>query len=305
VATQRGSGLHATRLGVLAVVTPVVGWSFANTIAKIIHAPALTFVFWRLWLGVGAMLLVLLVMRRRLSWPIVRAAWPGGVLFGLNLVFFFSAIKQTKVVDVLVIGALQPALTLLVAGRLFGERIRPVEAVCIGVSVAGVVLLVVGSSGTPAWSLRGDLLAVASLLVWTTYFLLSKRVRERVATVEYMTTVTLVAAVMVTPYALASGQRITSLRATDWLWLALFVVGAQGGHLMLAWAHPQVDVTLSSLLILGEPPFSAVAALVVLGESLTVLEIVGGLVAIAAVGVVARRATVAAQPIDAAEGLSP
>ncbi len=300
-----GSGLRATRIGVLAVVTPVIGWSFANTIAKIVHVPALTFVFWRLWLGTAGMLLVLVVMRRRLNWSILRAAWPGGVLFGLNVAFFFSAIKQTKVVDVLVIGALQPALTLLVAGRMFGERIRPIEALCIGASVAGVVLLVVGSSGTPAWSLRGDLFAVASLLVWTTYFLVSKRVRQRVNTVEYMTTVTLVAAVMVTPVAVASGQSLTALRATDWRWLILFVVGAQGGHLMLAWAHPQVDVTLSSLLILGEPPFSAVAALVVLGESLTVLEIVGGLVAIAAVGVVASRATVGPQALDAAEALPP
>ena len=51
-------------------------------------------------------------------------------------------------------------------------------------SVAGVVVFVLASSGTPAWSLRGDLLAVASLLVWTAYFLVSKRVRQRVGTVE-------------------------------------------------------------------------------------------------------------------------
>jgi drug/metabolite transporter (DMT)-like permease len=287
------------------VITPVVGWSFANTIVKIAQVPALTFAFYRLWLGAAVMVAVLAVTRRRLTWAIVRAAGPGGVLFALNIVFFFSAIKQTKVADVLVIGALQPALTLLVAGRLFGEHVTRRELVWVAVSVAGVVEFVLASSGTPAWSLRGDLLAVASLLVWTAYFLLSKRVRQRVPTVEYMATVTVVAALVVTPIEIGSGQSLTAFRATDWLWLLLFVAGAQGGHLMLAWAHSQVDVTLSALLILGEPPVSSVAALVVLGEPLTLLEIVGGLVAIAAVGVVAKRATVAAQSLDGAEAAPP
>src|SRR5436190_19379247 len=293
MATTRATrpGLHATRLGVLAVIIPVIGWSFANTIVRIVHVGALTFAFYRLWMGALAMVVILLAIRRRLTWPMVRAAAPGGVLFALNIVFFFSAIRQTKLADVLVIGALQPALTLLVAGRLFGQRATRRDMLWIGVSVAGVVAFVVASSGTPAWSLRGDLLAVASLLVWTAYFLVSKRVRQRVATIEYMTTVTLVAAVVVTPIAAASGQSFTAMRIEDWLWLGLFVVAAQGGHLLLAWAHPQVDVTLSSLLILGEPPISAVAAWLVLGQPLTGPEIVRGLVAVVAVGMAASRAT--------------
>src|SRR5437667_79246 len=104
----------------------------------------------------------------------------------------------------------------LVAGRLFGERVTRRELLWVAVSVAGVVVFVLASSGTPAWSLRGDLLAVASLLVWTAYFLVSKRVRQRVGTVEYMTTVTLVAALVATPIAVASGQSFTGFRATDW-----------------------------------------------------------------------------------------
>jgi len=244
------------------------------------------------------MVVLLAATRRRLSWAAIRSAGPGGVLFALNIVFFFAAIKQTKVADVLVIGALQPALTLLVAGRLFGERVTRRELLWVAVSVAGVVVFVLASSGTPAWSLRGDLLAVASLLVWTAYFLISQRVRQRVGTLEYMTTVTLVAALVVTPITVASGQSFTIFRAADWLWLLLFVAGAQGGHLVLAWAHPRVDVTLSSLLMLGEPPVSAVAALVVLGQSVTALEIAGGMVAILAVGMVASRATVAAESLD-------
>src|SRR5439155_26864399 len=138
------------------------------------------------------------------------------------------------VADVLTISALQPALTLLVAGRLFGESVTRREVSLTAVSIAGVVLVTVGASGTPVWSLRGDLLAVAALLCWTAYFLISKRVRGRVPALEYMTAVTFTAALLVTPVVLLSGSPLGAVHPHDWLWLALFVVGGSGGHLLVA-----------------------------------------------------------------------
>jgi len=299
VTSPAPAGVRASRLGLLAVLTAILGWSFMNTIPKITHIPAVTFAFYRLWLGAAAMVVTLAAARRRLTWPVLRASVPAGVLFGLNVTLFLSALKATSVADVLVIGALQPALIQLVAGPLFGERVTRFEVSWTAVSVAGVVAVVIGSSGTPVWGLRGDLLAVGSLLMFTTYFLLSKHARTTVPAIEYMTAVTITAAVVVTPVAMLSGQSLAGLRAADWLWLLLFVTGAQGGHILLAWAHPQVDVSVSSLFILAEPIVSSVAALVVLGEPLTGLEIAGGLVAVAAVGVIVRRAAQTAR----AEGL--
>jgi drug/metabolite transporter (DMT)-like permease len=299
---EHARGLRATPLGIAAVAIPVVGWSFANTIVKLTPIPVLEFTFWRLWMGAALMLLATAVARRRLTWAIVRASAPAGVLFGANLLLFFEALRRTGVADVLLIAALQPALVLVVAGRMFGEHASRRDIGWTLVSVAGVGVSVVGSSSNAVWSLQGDLLAVASLLVWTAYFLLSKRVRQDVQAIEYMTTVTVVAAVVVTPVAIGAGQGLGDLRAVDWLWLTLFVAAAQGGHLLLAWAHSQVDVSVSSLVILGEPVVSAVAALVVLGEPLTVLQVAGGLIAVLAVaGVVWRAARALAGDRDVAE----
>ena len=288
--TPARPGLQATRLGLLAVAVPVVGWSFANTIVKLTPIPVLEFTFWRLWMGAAMMLAVSAIARRRLTWRIVRASAPAGVLFGVNLVVFFTALRRTGVADVLLIQALQPALVLTVAGRLFGEVVTRREIGWTAVSVAGVALSILGSSSTAAWSLEGDVLALLALLVWTGYFLLSKRVRQEVAAIEYMTTVALVATVVVTPVAIGAGTPLGDLRVVDWLWLSLFVAAAQGGHILLAWAHSQVDVSVSSLMILAEPVIAAVAALVVLGEPLAWLQVTGGLVAVAAVGVVVRQA---------------
>jgi drug/metabolite transporter (DMT)-like permease len=291
MATATRPGVKATPLGVAAVLSVITTFSVLNVIVKIVHIPAVTFAFYRLWLGAGVMVLMALVTRRRLTWEKVRASAPGGLLCGFNILLFFLAIRATAITDVLIIAALQPALTLMVAGPLFGERVTRYEVGWTLVSLAGVLLVTVGQSGTPVWSLGGDLLAVGALVVWTVYFLVSKRVRQDVPAVEYMTTVTLVAAVVITPVALLSGQPLGGIRIQDWLWLGLFLVGAQGGHVLLAWAHAHVDVSVSSLLILAEPVVSATAALVFLGEPITALAILGGVVGLVAVAAIVRRAT--------------
>jgi drug/metabolite transporter (DMT)-like permease len=297
--------VRSTPIGAAAIIAAVLGWSFATIVVKIVHVPAITFAFYRLWISVGMMLVALVAARRRLTWAQVRASAPGGLLFGLNIVFFFSAIQRTNVADVLVIAALQPALTLMVAGPLFGERITRFEVGWTLVSVAGVALVVVGSSGTPTWSLGGDLLATASMIAWTYFFLVSKRVRSTVPALEYLAAVTVIGAVVVTPLALLSGQSLRIVRTADWLWLGIFLVGAQGGHLLLAWAHAQVDVSVSSLLILGEPIIAAVAALVILGEPITGLEVVGGVLVVAALAAIVRRATTTGRAVVEFEPVAP
>lgn len=288
---ERRPGLHATPLGLAAVAIPVIGWSFANTIVKLTEIPVVEFTFYRLWLGSAAMVVLSLAKRRRLSWRIVRRSAPAGVLFALNLVLFFEAIRHTGVADVLLIAALQPALVLVVAGRWFGEHPSRRDVTWALVSVGCVALSILGSSENAVWSLEGDLLAVGALFVFTAYFLLSKHLREDIQAIEFMTTVTLVAAVVITPVAFATGDGFGGFEANDWVLLGLFVITAQAGHLMVAWAHSKVDVTVSSLVILGEPVFSAIAALILLGEPVTVLQVAGGLLAVGAVGSIVVRAT--------------
>jgi drug/metabolite transporter (DMT)-like permease len=224
---------------------------------------------------------------------------PGGVLLGVEIAFFFSAIKHTSIADVAVISALQPAIVLLVAGRLFGERVTRRDVALAVVSLVGVVVVVAGSAGSPVWSLYGDLLAAGSLLTWTAYFLVSKHTRASVPTLEYMTVVFITAAFVVTPLAIATGEPLGGLHAKDWFFLLLFVLGASGGHLLLAWAHSSVDVSVSSLLMLALPVLSAVAALLILGESLTLLTVAGGAMVLASLAaIVTKAARMGAEEIE-------
>jgi drug/metabolite transporter (DMT)-like permease len=278
-----------SRLGAAAVLSAVLIWGFTNTLIKLSPLEPLTFAVHRLWLGSLILLAVLHVSGRRLSWPTIRSSAPGGALLGIEIAFFFSAIKHTSIADVAVISALQPALVLLVAGRLFGET---------GVSLLGVALVTLGSAGTPAWSLRGDLLAAGSLLAWTSYFLVSKRARASVPALDYMAVVFVAATMVVTPLAIATGQPLGGLRAADLMMLLLFVGGASAGHLLLAWAHSSVDVSASSLMMLAQPVVSAAAAWLILGEPVTALTAAGGVIVLGSLAAIVARSASAIERDD-------
>jgi drug/metabolite transporter (DMT)-like permease len=110
----------------------------------------------------------------------------------------------------------------------------------------------------------------------------------------------LVAALVATPIVLLSGESLGGVHGDSRVWLALFVlVPGAGGHLLINWAHRFVDVTISSVIVVGLPVVAALLALVFLDEPLGPLEILGGVVVVACVAAIASRPrlTVAEDPL--------
>ena len=114
------------RAALAAIAGAVVVWSLSNVAIKATSVTGLVASFWRLWIAVPVLwggVLATPAARTELDAGFRRASLLGGVLFGLHQILFFSALKLTSVATVSMVGALQPALVLLVAGPLFGERI--------------------------------------------------------------------------------------------------------------------------------------------------------------------------------------
>ena len=122
-------------------------------------------------------------------------AWLGGIFLAGDMAMFFCAVKLTSVVDVTVIGAVQPAFVLVARGPLFGERMGRWDVIWILVAMAGVSAAVVGPGVISHHELSGDLLAVGSMLSWSAYWLVSKHARSTENALEYTAVVTIVAAI--------------------------------------------------------------------------------------------------------------
>ncbi len=256
---------------------------------KLATTAALPLTFYRLVVGSVILLVALLVSRRRVNWRALLVAVPSGLLLCGDMACFFSAVKLTSVANATIIGALQPAIVMLAAGPLFGERSRRADVAWTALAVAGVCGVVIGSKSGATGHVAGDLLAVASLLFWSAYFLVSKRARRDLGALEYTFGVTLVAAVAMVPIVAVSGQHFGGIRAGDWVWISLLAVIPGSGHLLMNWAHRIVDVSVSSVIGAGNPVFAVTAAWLVLHQSLRPIEIAGVVLALAGFCAVAGR----------------
>ena len=239
-------------LGLVAVLTASVFWSFGGVLGKATGAGGVVLSFWRMWTATLVMLGVCSVMRRMPSRADVRAAAPLGTLFGLNIC------------------ALTPVVALPVATIWMGERLTTVKAACALVAVGGVIVAVLAApspTGADANDAIGYLWAVVSLLVWVAYLLISKRVRDRVETVRFMFVMSFVGAVTVSVLVIATAADLGRVHGVGWLWMVLLALGpGLMGHGLIAWAQPRVDSSVSTLLIQAEPVGASIAAWVFLGE---------------------------------------
>jgi drug/metabolite transporter (DMT)-like permease len=307
-ATWPGGGsraLSGTVQGLGASAVATFAWGLSGIFVVLTTQPALVAALERLWLGVPLIAVLLIASRRRLYWPVLWRSLPGGVLLCGDIALFFSAVKLTSIADATIIGALQPVLVLFIAKPLFHEKVSLADTAWTALAIGGMAAVILGSSGAMArHGAIGDLLAAGSVCCWTGYWLVSKRARmssrkdssgapspaSAVGSIEYTAGVMLVAAVAMVPVTLLSREHLTAGTLEDWLWLGLLALLPGAAHLLANWAHRFVDVSVSSVIVSINPVIAAGAAAVVLHQSLNGSQTAGGLVAVLAVVMLARRA---------------
>jgi drug/metabolite transporter (DMT)-like permease len=274
-------------LGIGASTLSAIGWGFSGVFAALAWTPPVVLTFYRMTFAAALLSAIALARGRRIDWRALRIAAPGGILLVADLILFYAAVRLTRVAIATVIGVLQPALILMTAGRLFGEKVDRARVIGTVVAVAGVAIIVDGGGSPGPHELLGDLLAACSLLAWSGYFIASKWARPHVDALVYTAGVSIVGVVIALPAVFVAGQTLTKVRAGDWTWIVLLAVVPGAAHFFMNWAHQHLDASVSSVIVSGNPIVAAIAAWIILGQGLSALQMLGGLVGIAAIAFVA------------------
>jgi len=289
---HRLEGPGGRGLGIVAVLMANVFWSFGGVLGKSAGASGEVLSFWRMWVATAVMVVIGVATRRMPTWPDIRRAAPLGALFGLNICAFFITLEYLSIAVALIVGALTPVVALPIAARFMGEQLNAVKIGCAIVAVGGVVVAVLAapSTGSGGNTAIGYAWAVGSLLAWVAYLLLSKRVRQQVETVQFMCVMSGAGALTVSVIVIAVGADLGEVSGTDWWWVVLLAIGPGIiGHGLVAWAHPRVDSSVSSLLIQAEPVGASIAAWMFLGEQVSLVQGLAMLVVLVALGSLASR----------------
>ena len=278
-----------TRVGRTAALLAVSLMAFGPSIVKMSDLLELTFVLWRLLFAALGYAVVLVATRRRFGWLVLRRSVLGGLIFGMNLVFFMASMRRTSAANAVVILALQPVILLGVAARMFGERPHRSLYGWSAVSIGGVALAMYASSGVGVATRSGDLLALITMLLFSLYYVVSKRARSELDSVPYQLGLTIVAALTILPVALIVGHPISPPVGSDW-WPVVLMAAIPGtGHLLTNYAHAHVSLPVMGLIGLLFTAIAPLYAWWLVGEEVGGLQAMGMAVVVAALAVVVTR----------------
>lgn len=263
-------------------------YSTVTVFVRASSASGPVFSFWRLWFGVlvlGAVAAVPVLRGGSApTWRSLRYAGAAGLAFGAHQLLLFTAVKLTSVADVTLVNTLSPLVTGLLAVPFFGERPGRGFQVWSLVAMAGAAVVVVGGATGTTGSPVGMALALANVVAFAVFFLVSKASRDELDVMPFLAASLAVAGVIVTAFVLATGQDVGSASRTDLLYAAIVAAGPGAlGHIAMTWPLAWVPANLPPVIRLAIPVLASTWAWLFLGEGVGASHVVGGLVVIAGV----------------------
>lgn len=230
--------------------------------------------FWRAWMAMAAMLIIALV-RKNLPRETFRLTMAPGIAFGVGIGLFFSAAQLTSVANTALITVLQPLPIMIGAHFLFSERLRRPDLGWSALALGGAIFMVLAASSAGTSHLGGDLLAAASTLAGSTYFLTSKRSRTKLDTLPFMVGMFAWAGVALTPMVLIAGQSLGPYRGIEWVRLAALALLPGTGHVLINYSHGKIPLAMMGIFHLLIPVLAALLAWWFLEQGITIAQVVG------------------------------
>lgn len=267
------------QLSLGAAVLGVLLFSTGPTIIAEAETNGLTIAFWRVVMGWGFVAL-LMALHGGAPAGAYRQTMMAGIGFGTASALFFSAVQITSVANAVLITVLQP-VPLVFAGRFFfGERVRPAEAMWVAAAVAGAAVMVLSGSSADTGDPKGDLLAVAAMLLTAVYFIGSKRARGTLPTLPFMVGLWFWAALALAPILVVSGEGLVPASGGDWVRVTAIAVLPGLGHYLTNFSHRGVSLAVVGVLQLFTPVGAALLALWFLDQRITTWQWLGMLIVI-------------------------
>ena len=215
-----------------------------------------------------------------------------GGCFAADLALWHWSIRFTSVANSTLEANLASVFVVLFGWLAFGQRVSGRFGLAMLVALGGTAVLVGRNARFSPTSLRGDLLGVATAVFYAGYLLSVRAARTRGwSTATIMAASGVVTAAALLPIAWLSGEQMLPATPRGWWTLAgLAAVSHLGGQSLIAYALAGLPASFASVGLLVQPATAAVAAWLLLGETLTAGQLAGGVLLLGGI-LLARRET--------------
>ncbi len=270
------------------VLGSATGFATLAIFAKLAYASGLgteqTLAFRFLLAAIGMLVLALVIGQNPLRLNrkrLVTLLALGGLVYTGQSLTYFVALRSLPASLVVLIAYIYPSLV-VVAGWLFLRRtVSRWHWLALAASFAGVAFLVGGTRFEFSWAL---VLAIASPTIYTGYILIGERVMTSVPAVAASAVIMSGAALAFCLLAALNHELALPRNANGWavgVGIALFPTMVAISLFMAG--LPRVGAARAALISTVEPVITVVLAVVLLGDRLSAVQVMGGVLVLLAV----------------------
>ena len=225
--------------------------------------------------------LFLLVTKQPIPFRSIRKEVPllllSGAAMGFNWILLFEAYKYTTVSNATLSYYFAPVLVTLACPVLFRETLTKKQLLCFFMSTLGIVLIT-GTGGTGGSNhLLGILFGLGAAVLYATVILVNKFIKT-VDGIHRTLLLFLAAIVVLVPYVPSTGGiTLGGLNATGWGNLLIVGLVHTGiTYCMYFSALKELPGQKAAILSYIDPLVAVIISVTVLGESMTIPQILGG-----------------------------
>jgi drug/metabolite transporter (DMT)-like permease len=290
-------------VAVLAASTSSIFIRFAQT-----EAPSLAIAAWRLCFA-SMVLVPMAIARNRAEIGLLK---PGSLallaLSGIFLCFHFASwitsLEYTTVPSSVVLVTTSPLWVAVLSPLVLRERLPGVVWIGLTIALLGGTIVgggqacQIGQTGIDCSGFQnflngrplfGNFLALVGAWCGAGYLLVGRWVRPTLSLLSYTAIVYGIAAVGLVILALVTHTQLFGFQPVTFIWFVLLALIPQLiGHSTYNWALRYLSAAYVSIALLGEPIGTSILALLLLKESPTILEIVGGILTLIGIFIASR-----------------
>jgi len=281
--------VSATAFGTLAIFAKV---GYASGLGT---QQLLAFRFTLAALGMVALAVLLgqnpLHLRRR---EVITLLAMGALLYTAQSLAYFLALRTLPASLVVLISYVYPSLVAAAGWLFFRRAIAAWHLAALGASLVGVAMLVGGARLQITWAL---VLAVASPVVYTGYILVGERVMGTVPALAASAVIMTGAAIAFSLLAALDGQLALPRSAQGWaICVGVALVPTMLAISLFLAGLTRIGSARAALLSTWEPVVTVMLAVVLLGDRLSWIQVIGGVLVLLAVVAVQLSRPVEAPP---------
>ncbi|MGH4052604.1 MAG: DMT family transporter [Clostridium sp.] len=250
-----------------------------------INLPSIEIAFLRAIIGSSFLLFAGFIMKQKMSIKLVKAniliLTLSGVAIGFNWILLFQAYKYTTISNSTLSYYFAPIFVLMLAPIILKERLTMIKIICVIVAMSGLFLIVSTGSTNITVSYNhiiGIIYGLSAAVLYASIILMNKFIKN-LSGFESTLIQLSIAAIVLLPLIIYRGNiHVSEISSTAWIFILIVGILHTGiAYLMYFSSINQLKGQSIAILSYIDPISAVILASVFLGESITIMKVIGGL----------------------------